>query len=171
MASLTEELIVVLEEELAVYQRLLPIAESKTKIIIDNDLEALQEITEQEQQFVGRIHALERRRDEVIIHIGTVLNRDPRTLNLSVLCTLLEKQPKERERLARLHDELRSVLERLKSRNEKNQALIQQSLELIEFNMNLIQSTRMSPGTNNYTKGAAESRMQSTRSGMFDTKR
>jgi len=38
MASLTEELIRVLQEEQDIYQKLVPIAEDKTKVIIKNDL-------------------------------------------------------------------------------------------------------------------------------------
>ena len=39
--------------------------------------------------------------------------------------------------------------------NSANKNLIENSLEMIEFNMNFIQSTRMSPGNNNYDKNAS----------------
>ena len=82
MASLTEELISVLTEEQDVYRELIPISEQKTKVIIQNDLQSLQEITEREQQAVEKLNMLERRREEVVVNMGTVLNRDPRTLKL-----------------------------------------------------------------------------------------
>lgn len=51
-----------------------------------------------------------------------------------------------------LHDELQQTMKRLVDVNTKNKNLIENSLEMIEFNMNFIQSTRMSPGNNNYDK-------------------
>ena len=46
-------------------------------------------------------------------------------------------------------------MKRLVDVNTKNKNLIENSLEMIEFNMNFIQSTRMSPGNNNYDKNAS----------------
>ncbi len=144
-----------LEEEEAIYNSLIPINVKKTKIIIDNDLEALQKITDQEQNMILKINALEHKRQEVIVNIGTVINRNPSTLDLKTMVKLLEKQPEEQKRLSHIHDNLRRTIERLMELNHQNQSLIEQSLELIEFNMNFIQSTRMSPG-NNYNKDASE---------------
>ena len=54
--------------------------------------------------------------------------------------------------------------------NEKNKNLIENSLEMIEFNMNFIQSTRMSPGVNNYDRNASSSFSPGYTSGSFDAK-
>lgn len=170
MASLIEELVMVLTKEEEVYKELLPIAEEKTQIIIRNDLTALQEVTEQEQLAVEKITALEHKRDEVIVNMGVVLNRKPATLTLKEIIRLLEKQPKEQKQLARLHDSLQDLLKQLSNANLRNKSLIEQSLEMIEFNMNLIQSTRMSPGSGNYTKNAYESDVVTGRTGMFDAR-
>lgn len=169
MASLIEELIITLNQENEIYESLIPINEKKTKIIINNDLEALQEITKTEQEMVQKITALEAKRQEVIINIGTVINRDPGTLTLKNLVRLLEKQPGEQEQLSIIHDKLQKSVHRLTEINHQNQSLIEQSLEMIEFNMNFIQSTRMSPG-NNYNKDASGIDMQGEQTRMFDTK-
>ena len=170
MASLIEELIEVLQKEEAVYKELLPIAEKKTQVIIKNDLTALQEITEQEQRTIETVTALEHKRDEVIVNMGVVLNRNPKTLTLKKLIGLLEKQPNEQMELSKLHDSLTSLLKKLSDANLRNQSLIEQSLEMIEFNMNLIQSTRMSPGSGSYTKNAYESDSVFGQTGMFDAR-
>lgn len=170
MASLIEELIEVLRKEEAVYKELLPIAEKKTQVIIKNDLTALQEITEQEQRTIETVTALEHKRDEVIVNMGVVLNRNPKTLTLKKLIGLLEKQPNEQMELSKLHDSLTSLLKNLSDANLRNQSLIEQSLEMIEFNMNLIQSTRMSPGSGSYTKNAYESNSVVGQTGMFDAR-
>ena len=160
----------VMRSEDEIYKELLPVADRKTRIIIKNDLEALQEVTAQEQIMIEKITALERKRTEVINNIGTVLNRNPNTLNMKELIKLFQKQPEEQRKLSKIHDSLKSTLARLVEINDRNKSLIQQSLEMIEFNMNLIQSTRMSPGTNNYTKSASQWDASALQTGMFDAK-
>ena len=170
MASLTEELIRVLQKEQDVYQQLIPITEEKTKVIIRNDLKSLQEITEREQQAVEQLNALERKREEIIVNMGTVLNRDPRTLKLKNMVKLLEKRPEEQKTLAALYDALTASIKRLTEINERNKTLISQSLEMIQFEMNLIQSTRMAPGSGNYNKQASAFDVSAASAGMFDAK-
>lgn len=170
MASLIEELVDTLKAEEEIYKELLPVSEKKTNIIIQNDLDALQEIVELEQLMIEKLNPLERKRAEVIANVETVLNKKPGTLNLKSMIELFEKQPKEQRELSLLHDSLKTTINRLVEINDRNKSLIEQSLEMIEFNMNLIQSTRMSPGTNNYTKGASQVEVPISRTGMFDAK-
>lgn len=170
MASLIEELIITLKQEHELYEKLIPIAEDKTKIIIKNDLESLQKITEKEQSAVEEVNSLEKKREEIVTNVGTVISRDPSTLNIQTIIKLLETQPKEQQELSIIHDNLKKTIHRLMEINNHNKSLIEQSLEMIEFNMNFIQSTRMSPGNNNYTKGAASADYSSNSRGMFDAK-
>jgi len=170
MAGLIDELVNTILKENDIYKELIPIADEKTRVIIKNDLDALQKITEQEQLTIEKINALEKKREEVIVNIGTVLSRDPKELNMKTLIKILGKQPEEQKRLSRIHDELSDTLRRLVVINDRNKELIKQSLEMIEFNMNLIQSTRMAPGVNNYTRSAGESSIRQAGTGMFDAK-
>ncbi len=170
MAGLIDELVNVMSQENDIYRELIPIAEEKTRVIIKNDLDALQKITEQEQLTIEKINALEKKREEVVINIGTVLSRDPKELNMKALIKIMGKQPEEQKELSRIHDELNVNLRRLVTINDRNKELINQSLEMIEFNMNLIQSTRMAPGVNNYTRSAGESSIRQAGTGMFDAK-
>lgn len=169
MASLMEELIMTLEKEDAIYKELIPIAEKKTRVIIKNDLEALREITKSEQDAVDRITALENKREEVVTNIGIVLNQKPEELNLKKIIRILKKQPKEQQRLSQLRDSLKANVNRLSQINVQNKVLIDESLEMIEFNMNLIQSTRMSPG-NNYDRGAQTTNTPLVSNGRFDAR-
>ena len=90
-------------------------------------------------------------------------------MDLATLGNILCKQPDERKKLNMLHDSLRQVMNRLVIANQKNKELIENSLEMIEFNMNYIKSTRMSLGNNNYNRNAATSYTDSSRGG-FDAK-
>ena len=159
MASLIDELIDVLEQEYQVYQQLLPIAEEKTQVIVKNDLSSLQDITGKEQLAVDKINALEHKRETIMGNIKTVINRKSVEFNLKTLI-----------HLSVIHDKLKGTVQRLVEVNNRNKSLIQQSLEMIEFNMNFIQSTRMSPGNNTYTKGASQNIAQARGTGMFDAR-
>ena len=169
MASLMEELITTLSKEEELYRELFPIQETKTEVIIKNDIEQLQLITGKEQETIDKITALERKREEVIQNIGTVLNRNPKTLTLTNLIQIMAKQPEDQKKLQQLHDQLQDSVKKLVKMNERNQMLIKQSLEMIEFNMNLLQSTRIVPGSN-YTKYASEWEPGAFQTGMFDAK-
>lgn len=170
MASLMEDLFTILNSEKEVYEQLIPISEKKTDILVRGDLKELEEITQEEQVLVEKVSAMGKKREEIIANIGIVLNRDAGTLDLSTLAELLAKQPEERKQLAELHDSLKAVMRRLVSINEKNKNLIENSLEMIEFNMNFIQSTRMSPGVNNYDRNASSKYSAGYNPGAFDAK-
>lgn len=169
MASLIEELIGTLQNELSAYQELLPVAEKKTQAIVSNDLSTLQVITEQEQEAIAKINGLEQKRSEIMTNMGVVLNRKTEDLTLPSLIKLIGKQPKEQELLAEVHHQLKETLHRLAEINGHNKNLIEQSLEMISYNMNLIQSTRVVPG-NNYTRNAGQWDMTASQTGMFDAK-
>ena len=169
MASLMEELIATLHQEDTAYQELLPVVEQKTQAIIANDLQKVQSITEIEQSAIGKISGLEQKRTEVMKNIGIVLNKKVSELTLPNLIKLLERQPQEQEALTQIHTELRAVLKRLAEVNGHNKNLIEQSLEMISYNMNLLQSTRIVPG-NNYTRNAGQWDMTASQTGMFDAK-
>ncbi len=169
MASLMEELISTLSQEKELYLALLPIAEEKTKAIVANNLDELQEITNREQEAVGRISALERKRDEVINNMGIVLGRKPEELTLAELIRITGKQRSDQAALTELKDALGAAVRKLADVNERNNVLIKHSLDMIQFNMNLLQSTRMVQG-NNYTKSAGESMPGASQTGMFDAK-
>lgn len=169
MASLIENLISVIEEENSVYEQMIPLAEKKTQIIVANDLQALESITAQEQLLIDRVSALERQRQEVIVNIGTVLNKKPEELTFRALIDILKGQQREQEVLRDLHDRLSKTIRRLNGLNERNKSLIKQSLEMIDFNINFIRSTWTSPGTAQYGR-KAEVDLQNSRTGMFDAK-
>ncbi len=169
MASLMEELIATLRKEQEAYQELLPVVENKTQAIIANDLQKVQDITEFEQAAIGKISGLEQKRTEIMNNIGVVLNKKVSELTLPNLIKLLDRQPQEQEMLAQIHKELTGVLKRLSEVNGHNKNLIEQSLEMISYNMNLLQSTRIVPG-NNYNRNAGQWDMTASQTGMFDAK-
>lgn len=89
---------------------------------------------------------------------------------MKTLIQLLENQPKEQKTLSILHDNLDNIVRQLMEINSRNKSLIEQSLEMIEFNMNYIQSMRLYQGNNNYTKDAEQYDTKISGAGIFDAK-
>lgn len=154
MASLIETLVLVLDDENKEYQKLLELSNGKSESIVKGDLEKLSAITDKEQEIVTRITTLESKRTNTMVQIAKILNTDVEGLKLDVLIGLLKKTPKEQKELARVHDELHNTLHEVKIMNGRNEELLKSALEMVEFNLNLIQSARKAPETANYGKGA-----------------
>lgn len=169
MASLIEELIDTLGAELDAYNKLLPVENKKTGIIMKNDLLALEQITAKEQEVVDEVLALENKRGKVVNNIAVVMNKKVEDIKVETIIDILKSQPQLQRKLSEIHDNLKKVVHQIIDVNNHNKSLIEQSLELIEFNMNFIQSTRMSPGSNNYTNSATSADMTEG-AGMFDAK-
>ena len=154
MASLIDILIDTLEKENTEYESLLELGLEKTGIIIRNDVEELSRMVEKEQLVVERIIALEKKRTEASNDIADVLNKDVKTLTLTRLIELLSSQKKERDALVSIHDRLSLTMKRMVEVNERNKALLDESMDMLKFEMNLVQSMKRGPETNNYGRDA-----------------
>ena len=171
MASLMENLLEVLDQESAEYEGLVELSQKKTPFIVSGDLENLQKITDDEQIIMSRLHNLEKKREEVTADIANVLNRDVETLKLANLIDMLNGRPEEQARLAGVHDRLRNVVHALQRTNEQNKELLNNALEMVEFEMNLVQAMKAAPETANYTRGAySAGDTMGVVSGGFDAK-
>ena len=171
MASLIENLITILEQESSEYEKLLGLSMKKTPVIVAGDLVNLQQITDEEQIVAGRINHLDGKRNEVIKDIANVMNKDVNTLKLVNLIEMLESRPQESNRLAAVHDKLKEVVGNMKRVNEHNRELIANAMELVEFDMNMIQAMKSAPETANYNKGAySAGNLMGTDRGGFDAK-
>lgn len=149
-----ENLIEVLGEESGEYKNLLGLSMKKTPVIVAGSLEELAKITDEEQIIVGRINRLDVKRQEVFADIANVINRDVNKLKLSDLVTMLAQRPEEQQKLAKVYDQLKTVVHEVDKVNSQNRTLLQNALEMVEFDMNMLQSMKAAPETANYNKGA-----------------
>lgn len=154
MASLMETLIEVLENENLEYKNLLELSMKKTSVIVSDDVKALAQITDEEQIIVSRINHLDNQRNEAVNDIANVLNKDVTKLKIADLIKMLAARPQEQARLASVFDELRRNVRAVKRINEQNRELIESALEMVQFNMQIIQSLNKAPETANYNRGA-----------------
>ena len=157
MASLMEDLIVTLRQECDLYESLLGLSSKKTSIIVSGDLKELSQITDEEQGIVAKIATLDKRRQAAMKDIANVLNMDVNSLRLTELVQMLDKRPEEQRQLAEQRDRLKLVADNVKRVNGQNQELLQSSLEMVQFEMNILQTAQRAPETANYTKAAGTS--------------
>ena len=166
-----ENLIEVLGQESEEYEGLLALSQKKMRIIASANLEDLQRIMDDEQEVVGRLNRLEKRRIEVTADIANVLNKDVETMKLTNLIEMLSPRPAEQAQLAAIHDRLSSVVREVQRTNEQNKELLEEALELVSFEMNMLQAYKAAPETANYTRSAYNSGAQmGVDSGGFDAK-
>lgn len=170
MASLIEELVSTLDREDRLYTDLIPIQEKKLRAIVTNDLETIGKLAEEEQTLVDEVGMLEAKRMRITDDIATVLGKPQGTMKLEQIVQTLKNQPDEQKKLQELHDRLRRTIARLQELNVQNKDLLDQVLEMVEFNMNVIRSTRMSSGSSNYSSSAAEVEGMAPQHGVFDAK-
>ena len=67
---------------------------------------------------------------------------------------MLESRPAERDALAALHDRLKEAVRGLQRVNEQNRELLTNALEMVNFELNLLQAMKTAPETANYNRGA-----------------
>lgn len=154
MASLVEELVKVLEEEKKIYETLIGYGEQKTDVLIRGDVPALEKITSLEQVAGDQLIVQSNQQIQLLKDIATVLGKTKEKMTVSRLIELLESQPEVQERLTTARDRLIEAANKMKSLNEQNVVLIQQAIELNEFDLTLFKSLRQAPETANYNRSA-----------------
>ncbi len=169
MASLIESLITVLNDQNEEYKELLKLSKNKTDIIIKGDMDGLREIISSEQQYIDKVANYEKKRIEIVNDIAIVLNKDVEYLTVKEIVKLLSGQKKEQQKLSQARDDLRRTLKDMVKINDMNKKLIEDSLEMVNFNINLINSMKQFPEVANYSKDANNVAAMPKR-GAFDAK-
>lgn len=175
MASIMEDFISTLEQEEVLYTRLLEISKRKTSVIVKGDLEGITAVTQEEQPLVDKIGNLDKHRLEVLTDISIVLNKKEEELTIPNIIALLKKQPEQQKQLSKVYDRLKTVISDMRQTNEQNASLIQLSLDMIQFDLDLLRSAKKAPETNDYTRrggysNAGLSYDRGYTSGGFDAK-
>ncbi len=170
MASLVDNLITVLTQECDEYETVLGLARSKTPVIVAGDLDALGKITDEEQSHADRLQNLDNARSKVTADIANVINRDVKELKLAALVDMLDKSPEEQKKLSEICDRLSTVVHELARVNAQNSELLRSSLEMVDFELNLLNSLKAAPETANYSKGSYTGGTLGVTRGNFDAK-
>lgn len=154
MASLVDDLLDVMAKETEGYEKLYDLAEKKRQGIVNRDLEAMEVATSGENDVASDLKNLENKRVKILKDMSVVLGKDDETLTVTQVILLLSKQPKEQQALTSARDKLVKAASNMQFMNTQNQILLDQAMEMVEFDLTLFKSMRQAPETANYDKNA-----------------
>lgn len=159
-----ENLIKILKEEEEIYSEILKLANKKTEMIAEDNIDEIEKIAKEEEEKLKQARILEYKREDEIIKIEKNLQIEKIT-DLSSLLNNIEDE-KLRENLKQAQIKFKDTLEELKRVNMINNTLIKDALEYITLSLNLITGAT---ADNTYGKDAVDER-QTQRKSMFDFK-
>jgi flagellar biosynthesis/type III secretory pathway chaperone len=154
VASLVDELLDDLKNENAEYEKLIATADEKRQMIINGETEELEAITAKEEQLGNNLKAMEGRRVQILKDMAVVMGHDGEQVTVTQIIEMLDNQPEERDALTTARDQLLETATKLQIANRQNEILLQQALEMVEFDLTLFKSLRQAPQTANYGQDA-----------------
>ncbi|WP_017810943.1 MULTISPECIES: flagellar protein FlgN [Paenibacillus] len=150
------------------HQQMIELGESKKNSIVANDIDVMIRVMNQESKLIKLIEQTEQERMQASYDflkergIKSQLN-----LTLTELARLVF-DVEDKKRLLGVQSKLKSTLDRLKELNDLNQQLIQQSLDFIEFSLDVIVDKPEQDMV--YQHPAAAQYGAGQRRGLFDTR-
>jgi len=157
----------ILERFIEIHTMLIELAKEKTPVLVSNQIEGLNAILSKERKLVSELNALDAKRVQLtgdyLIARGYV--PDPR-VNISDLIRLTFKAD-EKLMLQALQERLLNSIAELRLANELNQQLIEQSLEFIDYSLDLLIEP---PGEDMIYQNPNQPTGKSTTTLMFDSR-
>jgi len=92
--------------------------------------------------------------DAILKDMADVLGKNFEEMTITKLIGYLDKQPNEQERLSEIRTKILATGKEMQDCNLRNEKLLQQALEMVEFDLTLFKSMRQAPETANYDKNA-----------------
>ena len=129
------EIIACLQKQKSIYEELLSISRKKKQVLIDGKVEQLDNMVKHEGNLIIEIGHLENRREKAVEALAKELGCSSQELTISYVCSkVIDKRVGQVKSLA---DSIGSILKELKEINDINGKLIEQSLDYINFSINL----------------------------------
>jgi flagellar biosynthesis/type III secretory pathway chaperone len=156
-----EKLISTMEKLLKLHKSLYEISQKKTETVKIGDIDALNQILKDEQAHLAAINLIENERQKFTVALV------PKKVKPTITDCLNVMGQESSERIGKLREELQSIISQIQQRNDLNQQLIYQSLQFVNFSLNLM---RPQPENFNYGPDAGKSNPQGQYSGLFNSK-
>lgn len=169
MAGIVYELIDVLDAQIECYEGLNTLAKYKEQAVVEKNMELLQEVTHTEEQFIGRLSILDKKREVLMKDVSIVTGMNYNDTTITSIAKKLGDKNEASIKLIILRDKIKEELDKLKKQSEFNKELINQSLELVDFMVNAIGGTRGYAHVGNYTRPGEEENLQRQQN-VFDKK-
>jgi len=158
------ELINILTREVEIYQEVLKISKDKTELIVEGKINELDNMTKMEQAFVIDIGKLETLREKVVKGLSDDIGLNPSDITISEIINHLDKE--QAQELEICKNNLLSIINEVKTVNDLNSKLIQNSIDYINFSINVLSSI---PETNNNYSNTGDAKEGMQRN-YFDVK-
>ena len=140
MASLIDLLIDDLNNEDTGYNKLLDLSNDKTSAIVKGE----------------ELETVEQKRQEDVKEICSILRLPYEQIRVEHIVQILEKKPKEHDALEEVYLRLKRTLNQLTTVNDNNKLLLKESMDMIQFELDLAKNSVMDPQTSNYGRTAYE---------------
>ena len=144
--GLVNQLTEVLNQENEIYDTLSKISNNKTNLIVGGKVIELESIVKIEQSLVIKISKLEDEREKIVEKVCVLLGKRPEEVTISGLAAQLGQN--ESSKLKACQEKIIKNINNLKTTNDLNSKLIKNSLEYIDFSINMM--TSIDTVTNSY---------------------
>lgn len=160
-------MIEILKKELNYYKDLLELSNTKKTVIIEGKVAELDKIVKLEQKMIFDMGQLEKSREEEVSRLCRAMGLKEQEGTLSDINKML--RPEQKNEMESVQKALKKTLAELKTANDINGELIKQSLEYIDYSINLITGSGMETGSL-YEDMGMKDRVKQNKKNLFDTK-
>lgn len=160
-----EKIIEIIKKEHEYYKGLLQLSNKKKAIVVEGKVAELEKIVKVEQNLIFDLGQLEKFREQELLKLCQTLQLGSKT-TISELAKQLPQQ--HAQQFLELQAQLSNTINELQNINEINGQLIQQSLEYIEYSVNML--TSVGPTNSLYDDIKSTGHAQESKKRLFDTK-
>ncbi|HML34216.1 flagellar protein FlgN [Sporomusa sphaeroides] len=140
MTAVWDKLILLLTQNLQIYQALLRLSQKKREVLVAVNPQDLEQLTKQEEMLIIEAGKLEKLRQTLTGELAAALSLPPGQTALAVLIEQAEAETAAK--LRAISETFAGVTAELVELNQVNEKLIKQSLDYINYNINILsQST------------------------------
>lgn len=167
MAGIIYELVGVLEQENECYEGLETLATYTENAVVNKNIEFLQEVVKTQEEFVGRLTILNRKRENLMKDIAIVTGMNAQALTITQIIDKVGAETEIGVQLTEIRNSIQERLAALRKQSEFNKQLLTDSLDMVDFTVNALRGNRGYGHIGNYSRpgeDVAEQRHQS----MFD---
>jgi DNA-binding Xre family transcriptional regulator len=162
--QIIDDLIKILEQETELYNEILNISKNKTSTIVEGKVAELESMVKLEQSILVKMGKMETAREQIIEKISAQLDIKPSDVTLTELYKHIGDQ--ESQALGKYQTKMSAIVNEVKNSNELNSKLIKNSLDYINFSINLL--TEVNSSGNSY--GLDGNVSDSKKRNIFDVK-
>jgi len=148
-------LLAIMEKQLEIYRRLLTLAYEKRPVLVKGKIPELEKITKEEELLILQVGRLEEQRQVLVRALANHFVLSPEDVTLSRITERVDEETCSK--LQQVLEDLPGVLKELADINEVNTELIKNSLDYINFSIDILVSNSRTPVYNQHEEKKKES--------------